>query len=225
MSADAAALPAPAGHVQPASHAARGLGNPVLGMMLFITSEVMFFAGLFAAYFSIRAGHTELVNGVATHVWPPAADAGILNPWRLTTESGALNVILPATIILVLSSFVCQFGLRAIRRGDQRTFVRAISLTLVMGVAFLLLQAYDYSVLMGEGLTMGSGPFGTTYFTLTGFHGLHVFGGTLMLALVAYRGRTRQFNARRHDMVEAVSLYWHFVDVVWVVLFSVLYVV
>ncbi len=225
MSADAAVMPAAASRAQTASRPARGMGNPVLGMLLFITSEVMFFAGLFAAYFSIRASHTEIVNGVATHVWPPSQDAGILNPWRLATESGALNLILPATVILILSSFVCQWGVRAIRRGDQRTFIRAMSLTLVMGVAFLLLQAYDYSVLMGEGLTLSSGLFGSTYFTLTGFHGLHVLAGALMLALVVYRGRTGQFNARRHDMVEAVSLYWHFVDVVWIVLFSVLYLV
>ena len=204
MSADATVLPAAAGRVKTASHPARGLGNPVLGMLLFITSEVMFFAGLFAAYFSIRAGHTEVINGVATHVWPPTQDVGILNPWRLTTESGALNLIVPATVILILSSFVCQWGVLAIRRGDQRTFVRAISLTFVMGVAFLLLQAYDYTVLMHEGVTLSTGLFGSTYFTLTGFHGLHVLGGTLMLAAVAYRGRAGQFNARRHDMVEAV---------------------
>lgn len=225
MSADAAALRATAGHTQAATHAARGLGNPVLGMLLFITSEVMFFAGLFAAYFSMRAGHTEVINGVQTHVWPPTADVGILNPWRLTTDSGALNVIVPATLILVASSFVCQYGVRAIRRGDQGAFIRSMTLTLAMGVAFLLLQAYDYTVLMGEGLSLGSGPFGTTYFTLTGFHGLHVLGGALMLSVVVYRGRAKRFNSRRHDMVEAVSLYWHFVDVVWVVLFSVLYLV
>jgi cytochrome c oxidase subunit 3 len=225
MSADAAAMSAATGHAQSAARTTHPLGNPVLGMLLFITSEVMFFAGLFAAYFSIRADHTELINGVATHVWPPSGDVGILNPWRLTTESGALNVILPATLILVLSSFVCQFGVRAIRRGDQRAFIRAMSLTLAMGVAFLLLQAYDYSVLLREGLSLGSGPFGTTYFTLTGFHGLHVLGGAVMLAIVVYRGRGRRFNSRRHDMVEAVSMYWHFVDVVWIVLFSVLYLV
>jgi cytochrome c oxidase subunit 3 len=223
VSADAAALPTAAAGAPSVGHRPGGLGNPVLGMLLFITSEVMFFAGLFAAYFSIRAGFTETVNGVATHVWPPAAYVGLLDPFRLTTESGAPNMIVPATIILILSSFVCQFAIRAIRRGDQRTFVRAIGLTLAMGVAFLLLQAYDYSVLMREGLSIGGSTFGTTYFTLTGFHGLHVLGGTLMLAAVFYRGRTGQFSARRHDMPEAVSLYWHFVDVVWVVLFSVLY--
>jgi cytochrome c oxidase subunit 3 len=70
---------------------------------------------------------------------------------------------------------------------------------------------------------MTAGPFGTTYFTLTGFHGAHVFGGVIMLAVVVYRGMAGQFSDRHHDLVEAVSLYWHFVDVVWIVLYSVLY--
>ena len=200
-----------------------GMRTPVLGMLLFITSEVMFFAGLFGAYFTIRFAHTELVNGVATHVWPPTKFAGLLDPWRLTTESGAPNVIVPATLLLILSSFTCQVGVRAIARGDQRRFVRAITVTLALGAVFLALQAYDYTVLAREGLSVGGSTFGTTYFTLTGFHGAHVLAGALMLGIVLYRGRSRQFSARHHDMVEAVSLYWHFVDVVWVVLFSILY--
>jgi cytochrome c oxidase subunit 3 len=226
MTADATALIAPAEHAEQAAadvHAQAGLGNPVLGMLLFITSEVMFFAGLFAAYFSIRAGYTEAVNGVATHMWPPPAYAGLLNPLRLTTPGGALNVILPATLILIASSVTCQIGVRAIRRDDRRGFLRAFAITLGMGVTFLLLQAFDYSVLMHEGLTMGATTFGTTYFTLTGFHGAHVFGGVLMLGVVVYRGMAGQFSARHHDMVEAASLYWHFVDVVWILLFSILY--
>jgi cytochrome c oxidase subunit III len=227
MTADATTLAAPSEHAADAhavdTHASGGIGNPVLGMLLFITSEVMFFAGLFAAYFTIRAGYTELVNGVATEVWPPTQFAGLLNPFRLTTESGALNLILPATVILVLSSVTCQIGVWAIRRDDRRGFVRAFAVTLVMGITFLLLQAFDYSVLMHEGLTMGSTTFGTTYFTLTGFHGAHVFGGVLMLAVVLYRGMAGQFSSRHHDMVEAASLYWHFVDVVWILLFSILY--
>jgi cytochrome c oxidase subunit 3 len=195
-------------------------GNPVLGMLLFITSEVMFFAGLFAAYFSIRA---SFVDTDGLHRWPPTDFSGLLNPFRLTTESGQLNLILPATIILVLSSFTCQIGVNAIKRDDRRGFIRAIAVTLTMGVVFLLIQAFDYSVLYHEGMTMGSGTFGTTYFTLTGFHGAHVFGGVLMLAVVLYRGMAGQFSARHHDMVEAMSLYWHFVDVVWILLFSTLY--
>jgi len=223
MTADATTLTTPAEHAAPAAHAQGGVGTPVLGMLLFITSEVMFFAGLFAAYFSIRAGYTEGVNGVATHVWPPSAYHGLLNPFELLTPAGALNVILPATLILILSSATCQIGVRAIGRDDRRGFVRAFAITLGLGVTFLLLQAFDYSVLMHEGLSMGATTFGTTYFTLTGFHGAHVFGGVLMLGVVVYRGMAGQFSARHHDLVEAVSLYWHFVDVVWILLFSILY--
>ena len=221
MSAEATALSTPRTVV--AQGGRPGLGTPVLGMLLFITSEVMFFAGLFAAYFTIRLGHTELVNGVQTQVWPPTQFAGLLNPWRLTTSSGAPNVILPATVLLILSSVTCQAGVRAIARGDQRAFIRWISVTLGLGAIFLGLQVYDYTDLMHEGLSVGSTTFGTTYFTLTGFHGAHVLAGAVMLAIVLYRGRSKQFSARHHDMVEAVSLYWHFVDVVWIVLFSILY--
>ncbi|HEY2916567.1 MAG TPA: cytochrome c oxidase subunit 3 [Candidatus Limnocylindrales bacterium] len=191
-----------AGHVQ------RGISNPVLGMLLFITSEVMFFSGLFAAYFSTRAQNT------VTTGWPPQQFQGILDP---------IGLILVATVILITSSFTCQFAVWAIRRGDRRGFIRNISITFVLGVTFLVLQAIDYSELFSKGMTMGSGPFGTTYFTLTGFHGAHVFGGVLMLGVILYRGMSGQFSAKHHDAVEAVSLYWHFVDVVWIILFSVLY--
>ena len=190
-------------------HASRGISNPILGMLLFITSEVMFFSGLFAAYFSTRAQNAATSAG-----WPPKQFDHILNP---------LSLILVATVLLITSSFTCQFAVWAIKRGDRRGFIRNIAITFVLGITFLVLQAYDYSLLFGEGMTMGSGPFGTTYFTLTGFHGAHVFGGVLMLGVILYRGMSGQFSAKHHDAVEAVSLYWHFVDVVWIILFSVLY--
>jgi len=189
----------------------RGISNPILGMLLFITSEVMFFAGLFAAYFSTRANFVD-ANGVKE--WPPQEFAHILNPFSL---------ILVATVILILSSVTCQMAIWAIRKDDRRGFLRNIGVTFILGITFLLLQAYDYSLLFGEGLKMGSGPFGTTYFTLTGFHGAHVFGGVIMLGVILYRGMSGQFSARHHDAVEAASLYWHFVDVVWIILFSILY--
>jgi len=189
-----------------AGHAARGISNPILGMLLFITSEVMFFSGLFAAYFSTRA------HELGTQPWQNGQ--ALLNP---------LSLILVATIILISSSFTCQFAVWAIRRGDRTGFLRNIAITFVLGIVFLLLQAYDYSLLFGEGLTLSSSMFGTTYFTLTGFHGAHVFGGVLMLGVVLYRGTAGQFSARHHDAVEAVSFYWHFVDVVWIILFTVLY--
>ena len=111
----------------------------------------------------------------------------------------------------------------AIRKDDHRGFVRNFAVTLVLGILFLGMQLYDYTVLYSEELTLDAGPFGTTYYTLTGFHGAHVFGGALMLAVVVYRGMAGQFSSRHHDMVEATSLYWHFVDVVWILLFSILY--
>jgi cytochrome c oxidase subunit 3 len=189
------------------AHDARGgISNPILGMILFIASEVMFFAGLFAAYFNVRAAAPE---------WPPAEFADILHVFPIAG---------PATILLVLSSFTCQFGVWAIRRGDRAAFVRYIAVTLVLGITFLALQLTDYIILWSEGLTLDSGPFGSTFYTLTGFHGAHVLAGVIMLSVVLYRGMAGQFSARHHDAVEATSLYWHFVDVVWIALFTILYV-
>ena len=223
MRAQSPALTAPSKARVSGTERSRGLGVPVIGMLVFIASEVMFFGALFGGYFSIRAGYTELVNGVPTHVWPPTAYADLLKPLPLVLPSGELNLILPATIILLISSVTCQFGLDAIRRGDRRGFVGGFSVTLILGVTFLLMQAYDWSVLIHEGLSMGTTNFGTTYFTLTGFHGAHVLAGSVMLAVVVLRGMAGQFSSRHWDMAAAALLYWHFVDVVWVVLFSILY--
>jgi cytochrome c oxidase subunit 3 len=187
-----------------------GISNPVLGMILFICSEVMFFAGLFAAYFNVRANAPQ---------WPPInADTG------QAFKVEMLPLVLPATILLVSSSFTCQLAVNAIRRDDRTAFLRAIAVTLILGIVFLVMQATDYTLLYSEGVRLDAGTFGTTYFTLTGFHGAHVLGGTVMLSVVLYRGMAGQFSSRHHDAVEATSLYWHFVDVVWIVLFSTLYI-
>jgi cytochrome c oxidase subunit 3 len=187
-----------------------GISNPILGMILFICSEVMFFSGLFAAYFSVRASSPR---------WPPLTDNEFLNErFNLHAEPWFALVL---TIILVTSSFTCQFAVWAIRRDDRAGFIRNIGVTLVLGIVFLIGQAYDYSTL---GFGISDTPFGTTFYTLTGFHGAHVFGGAVMLSVVLYRGLAGQFSARHHDAVEATSLYWHFVDVVWIALFSTLYI-
>ena len=208
MTAEVPAIAAGHGapHAAPSGHAQRGISNPILGMILFITSEVMFFSGLFAAYFATRAANVA--------DWPPRVFERILDP---------LGLIMIATIILIASSFTCQFAVWSIRKGDRRGFIRNTAITFILGVIFLGMQVIDYSILFGEGMTLASGPFGTTYFTLTGFHGAHVFGGVLMLGVILYRGMAGQFSAKHHDAVEAVSLYWHFVDVVWILLFSILY--
>ena len=186
-----------------------GISNPVLGMLLFITSEVMFFGGLFAAYFSIRANAQQ---------WPPI-NAETSQPFQLAI----LPFVGPATILLILSSFTCQYAVAAIRRDDRTVFLRAMTVTVVLGIVFLTAQITDYTLLGSEGLTLSSGTYGTTYYTLTGFHGAHVFGGVIMLSVVLYRGMAGQFSAKHYDAVEAASLYWHFVDVVWILLFSLLY--
>jgi cytochrome c oxidase subunit III len=185
--------------------ASGGISNPVLGMLLFITSEVMFFSGLFAAYFNARANAPQ---------WPPEEFAHTLQ---------IMPLVGPATVLLIISSFTCQFGVWAIRRNDHVMFIRFFVVTLALGVLFLGMQIADYGTLGSEGLTLSSGTFGTTYYTLTGFHGAHVFGGVIMLSVVLYRGLAGQFSSKHHDAVEAASLYWHFVDVVWILLFSLLY--
>jgi len=188
-----------------------GISNPILGMLLFICSEIMFFSGLFAAYFSVRA---------SAGVWPPIVldSPELTEAFNLHAEPWFALIL---TIILVISSFTCQFGVWAIRRGDRTGFIRNFAVTLILGIAFLIGQGYDYATL---GFGLSDGVFGTTFYTLTGFHGAHVFGGAIMLSVILYRGLAGQFSARHHDAVEATSLYWHFVDVVWIALFSTLYI-
>jgi cytochrome c oxidase subunit III len=187
------ALPAPL-------HGARqGIDTALVGMLLFIASEIMFFAGLFGAYFNIRAEHT---------VWPPQG---------FSLDLGLAAVL---TVILVSSSFTMQYAVSRIRKGDRTGMVRAMTVTVILGVIFLAGQLYDYASL---GFGISSGVYGTLFFTMTGFHGAHVLGGVIGMSIVLLRGLNGQFSARHHTAVEAVSIYWHFVDVVWIGLFSTLY--
>ncbi len=190
-----------------------GLSNGMLGFILFISSEVMFFGGLFAAYFIARADSTE---------WPPEN--------MLTADQIARGVklevefVLPfiATIILVLSSVTMQLGIWAIQKGDRTALIRWLMVTIVLGLTFLTAQMYDYSQLP---FRAGDTVYGTTFYTLTGFHGAHVAGGLIFMMVMLARSMAGQFSAARHEAVEACSFYWHFVDVVWIVLFTVLYIV
>jgi cytochrome c oxidase subunit 3 len=179
-----------------------GMPTPMVGMLLFIASEVMFFGGLFAAYFNSRADH-------AAEWGPPGGHE--LEAWPLATI---------LTIILITSSFTIQLGIGAIRRGDQAKLRMWVGITLVLGVLFLIGQLYDYSQL---GFGIGDGIFGTTFYTLTGYHGAHVFGGAVGMTILFARAMQGQFSARNHVAVEAISIYWHFVDVVWIALYFTLY--
>jgi len=179
----------------------------LLGMLLFIASEIMFFAGLFAAYFDIRAKNLP-------H-WPALPEGA---------EFGVTPVIIAATIILIASSGVIEWGVLRIRKGDRRGMNRALALTVLMGITFLAFEALDWYILASEGVTLSGSVFGSLYFTMTGFHFAHVLGGVIGISIILGRGVSGQFSARHHTAVEAVSYYWHFVDVVWVLLFLTYYV-
>ena len=181
-------------------HAQKGMDTALMGMMLFIASEIMFFAGLFGAYFTFRG---------QAQVWPPQG---------FEVEPFPLPAIL--TVILVTSSFTMQYATIAIRRGDRTAMNRALAVTLLLGLIFLAGQLYDYSNLP---FSIRSGVYGSLFFTMTGFHGAHVFGGVVGIGVILLRGLNGQFSAKHHIAVEAVSAYWHFVDIVWIGLFTTLY--
>jgi cytochrome c oxidase subunit 3 len=181
-----------------------GFPIPLVGMLLFISSEVMFFGGLFATYFSSRASFAG--------AWGPPSGA---------PELEILPVPLVITIILLTSSLTMHLGVRAIARGRSAALRMWLAITLGLGIVFLAGQVYDYTTL---GFGISDGVYGTVFYTLTGFHGAHVFGGVVGLIILTARAGQGQFSARNHVAVEAVSYYWHFVDVVWVALFTTLYI-
>ena len=174
----------------------------LLGVILFVASECVFFAALFGAYFTVRAQAT---------VWPPKGISEGLHPLPLPAI---------ATSMLVLSSFTMQFAVFAIRMGDRRTMLRLLKITLLLGAVFLGMQGYDYATL---GFSIHDTVFGTTFFTMTGFHGAHVAGGLVFIYLMLARGWSGQLTRENHYALEACAIYWHFVDIVWIGLFSTLY--
>jgi len=190
-----------AGGETPLGYVQGRLDTTLIGVLLFITSEIMFFAGLFAAYFTVRAGHG--------------------NPWPPEGFHPEIEIALILLVILLTSSLTMEYSLRRIRAGDRTGLVRGLTVTLVLGALFLIGQLYDYSIL---GFGISSGIYGTVFYTLTGFHGAHVFGGVVAIGVMLMRGAAGQFSARHHAAIEGVSWYWHFVDVVWIGLVTTLYV-
>jgi heme/copper-type cytochrome/quinol oxidase subunit 3 len=191
-----------------------GVSHGMWGVVIFIASEVMFFAALFTTYFYLRAQHP---------VWQPPEGG---RPGVFPFTSHDIGDVLPTlnTIILVSSSFVIQWAVGQLRRGNRAAFLRGLVATIVMGVLFLSGQGYEYSKLFAENLVPTSGLFGGVFFALTGFHGAHVTGGVVFFLVVLYRTFVGNFSPRRYLAVEAASIYWHFVDVVWIGLYTTIYV-
>lgn len=188
-----------------AGHGKKGLGNPVLDAPLHRFRDHVLRWTL-RRLFQFANGN----RGLATRGNPA---------FELHSEALFPGIM---TALLVLSSVTCQFAVWRIRRGDRQGMNRALAMTVLLGVIFLIGQVYDYTQL---GFGISDGVFGSTFYVLTGFHGAHVLGGVLMLAVCLYRGGLGQFSAEHHDMVEATSIYWHFVDVVWILLFALLYII
>ena len=189
-------------------HQAANRPNMVsVGTIVWLSSELMFFAALFAMYFTIRS-----VDGPES--W--AAHSDLLNV-RFSTVN---------TTILVLSSVTCQLGVFAAERGDVVGLRRWFVITFVMGAMFIGGQVYEYAELVKEGLTISSSGYGSVFYLPTGFHGLHVTGG--LIAFLFVLGRTYAARRFTHDQATSaivVSYYWHFVDVVWIGLFATIYLI
>ena len=129
------------------------------------------------------------------------------------------------TIVLLTSSFTMQWATGRIRKGDRTGLNRAVAVTLLLGIFFMFLWAYEYYLLITEAdFGINSSAYSTTFYALTGFHGAHVFGGLIGLGVILSRGIAGQFTKRPHVAVEAVHYYWHFVDIVWVTLVFVIYI-
>lgn len=184
------------------------------GMALFIASEVMFFVAFFWAFFDSAlyvADARETANLDFTKgIWPPAG-MHVINPFDLPFLM---------TMILLLSGCTVTWAHHAILENDQKNFVRALLLTVLLGISFLFFQAYEY-VHAPFGFT--DGIYASTFFMATGFHGFHVFVGTVFLLVCYLRGLKGHFNADHHFGFEAAAWYWHFVDVVWLFLFIGVY--
>jgi len=186
-----------------------------VGTIVWLGSEVMFFAGLFAIYFTLKSTSPDL--------W--AAETQHLNiPYSLTN-----------TIILVASSFTCQFGVFAAERLQPRRtgwspvkwgMVEWFTLSYILGAIFVSGQILEYATLVSEGISLSSNSYGSAFYLTTGFHGLHVTGGLIAFLLVIGRAfAVKHFGHKEATSAIVVSYYWHFVDVVWIGLFAVIYII
>jgi cytochrome c oxidase subunit 3 len=170
-------------------------------MFLFIASEVMLFGSFFTAYFFIRVVNHE--------PWPPT-------PFHLPVFVAFVN-----TVILVTSSFTMHWALQSIKRGNRFGLQAGLTLTFLMGLTFLLTQLLEYARI---GFTPHDQAFGTVFFSLTGLHGAHVLVGLTILAAMTTRAYRGHFSPEAHNGVEIGGIYWHFVDVMWIIVFTTVYV-
>jgi cytochrome c oxidase subunit 3 len=182
----------------------------MMGMYIFLASEVMFFGSLFASYFYLYGSHIQ---------WPPPPPATTPEFYVSWWPIPAIN-----TVVLLSSGVTCHFAADSLTNGNRRRFFMLWIATIILGLGFEFGQVYEFIAAYGRGLTLnGYNTFASAFFTMTGFHGAHVLGGLVLLAIILYRASRGQFSPQHHVGVAAVTLYWHFVDVVWIFLFGILY--
>ncbi|MEJ2604023.1 MAG: cytochrome c oxidase subunit 3 [Gammaproteobacteria bacterium] len=205
-----------------------------MGMMWFIFSEVMFFAAFFGALFYARSFALPWLDGEGNNfftnllLWPGFEDTWPTNgPGEIGGEfetMGALGLPLMNTAILLTSSVTVTIAHHAIREGKRGMTAAFLAATFLLGYVFVGLQAYEYMHAYHEmNLTLGSGIYGSTFFMLTGFHGMHVTIGAIMLTVIFLRVMRGHFTPKHHFAFEATAWYWHFVDVVWLGLYIFVY--
>lgn len=201
----------PAHGEAPAAGRGAGISQGMLAMILFIGSEAMLFASFFAAYFMVR-------YNIAENDWPPIKDIATGERFEPPVLITAVN-----TSFLVFSSFTVWYAEHRLKHGDRKGLERGLLVTMLLGFTFLLVQINEYIHL---GFTPQDQAFGAAFYTLTGFHGLHVFVGLVLLLICYLRiKRAHDFTPTWATPLAAASLYWHFVDVVWVFLFVVVYLI
>ena len=186
----------------PVAHQSSRVDARVLGMFLFIASEIMLFGSFFTVYFFDR-----VVNPDAGP-WPPP-------PFERPVLVAGVN-----TVILVTSSFTIHWALQSIKRGHRAGMKAGLVLTFLLGLTFLLTQIREYSRL---GFAPHDGAFGSTFYALTGLHGAHVFVGLTILLFMTIRSFRGHFTPEEHHGVEIGGIYWHFVDVMWIVVYVTVY--
>ncbi|MBK7657234.1 MAG: cytochrome c oxidase subunit 3 [Betaproteobacteria bacterium] len=199
-----------------------------IGMVWFIFSEVMFFAAFFGVLYYIRrislpelAGFEEMYSpfGKFDGVWPSSGPMG-----DKFTPMGAWGIPAFNTLLLLTSGATLTWAHWGLIKGNRKQLNIGLFLTIALGVTFLAFQVVEYMHAYHElGLTLEAGVYGATFFILTGFHGMHVTLGTIMLMVMLGRGMTGHFSHENHFAFEAVAWYWHFVDVVWLILFVFVY--
>jgi cytochrome c oxidase subunit 3 len=196
------------------------------GMILFIASEVMFFVAWFWIFFEMALFHGHrTVSGIdevraAWATWPPKG-VETVSPWHLPLVN---------TLTLLLSGTTVTWAHHALQVGDRKGAKIGLILTVLLGLMFTSIQAYEYSHIVSENLffspeASAAGLYGSSFFMATGFHGFHVIIGTIFLAVCLLRLINGAFTPKQHFGFEAAAWYWHFVDVVWLFLFAFIYVI